>query len=312
MNENELRAVTGTIFNIQHFCIHDGPGIRTNVFVKGCPLHCIWCANPESQSRYPQLMYRADSCVGCGACAAVCPQAAISPVEKADTRHGFRVRTDRGKCSNCGACVSVCKAKAREISGRTVTVGEVFDEVAGDALFYGEDGGITVTGGEALAQPEFTKALLTLCKSAGITTCIETCGFARWEIMEPILRLTDVVLYDIKETNPVRHKEYTGVDNTLILDNLKKVNDSMDCEIWVRVPTIPGYNDETENLNDLGKFVSVNLNHCTQVHLLPFHKLGLGKLEQLEAERNFSSEVPKDAYMEQLRDIVRSFGLICK
>lgn len=312
MNENELRAVTGTIFNIQHFCIHDGPGIRTNVFVKGCPLHCIWCANPESQSRYPQLMYRADSCVGCGACAAVCPQAAISPVEKADTRHGFRVRTDRGKCSNCGACVSVCKAKAREISGRTVTVGEVFDEVAGDALFYGEDGGITVTGGEALAQPEFTKALLTLCKSAGITTCIETCGFARWEIMEPILRLTDVVLYDIKETNPVRHKEYTGVDNTLILDNLKKVNDSMDCEIWVRVPTIPGYNDETENLNDLGKFVSVNLNHCTQVHLLPFHKLGLGKLEQLEAERNFSSEVPKDAYMEQLRDIVRSYGLICK
>lgn len=312
MNETELRAVTGTIFNIQHFCIHDGPGIRTNVFVKGCPLHCIWCANPESQSRYPQLMYRADSCVGCGACAAVCPQAAISPVEKADTRHGFRVRTDRGKCSNCGACVSVCKAKAREISGRTVTVGEVFDEVAGDALFYGEDGGITVTGGEALAQPEFTKALLTLCKSAGITTCIETCGFARWEIMEPILRLTDVVLYDIKETNPVRHKEYTGVDNTLILDNLKKVNDSMDCEIWVRVPTIPGYNDETENLNDLGKFVSVNLNHCTQVHLLPFHKLGLGKLEQLEAERNFSSEVPKDAYMEQLRDIVRSYGLICK
>lgn len=312
MNENELRAVTGTIFNIQHFCIHDGPGIRTNVFVKGCPLHCIWCANPESQSRHPQLMYCADSCVGCGACAAVCPQGAISPVEKADTRHGFRVRTDRSKCSNCGACVSVCKAKAREISGRTVTVGEIFDEVAGDALFYGEDGGITVTGGEALAQPEFTKALLTLCKSAGVTTCIETCGFARWEIMEPILRLTDVVLYDIKQMDPDRHSAYTGVDNMLILDNLKRVNDFLDCEIWVRVPTIPGYNDETANLNALGKFISENLNHCTQVHLLPFHKLGLSKLEQLEAENNFSSEVPKDAYMEQLREIVRSYGLICK
>lgn len=306
MNKQQLSAVSGTIFNLQHYCIHDGPGIRTNVFLKGCPLHCIWCANPESQNPRPQLMYRADSCVGCGACAKICPNGAITLV-------GTRVRTDRTKCQNCGACIPACPQKAREITGHRVTVGEVFDEVAEDALFYGDDGGVTVTGGEATAHPEFTNALLTLCRNADISTAIETCGYAKWEVMEPILRLTDILLYDLKQMDSEKHRQYTGVPNGLILENLKKANDLTDCEIWVRVPVIPGYNDDEENIRAVGEFVSRNLSHCTQVHLLPFHKLGLGKLEQLEANGgSFSSEVPDESHMEHLRSLIRNYGIICK
>lgn len=305
--EEELRAVTGTIFNVQHYCIHDGPGIRTNVFVKGCPLRCIWCANPESQMPMPQLMYRVDKCLGCGACASVCPNQAVSL-----TGDG-KVRTDRAVCSGCGACVPVCPAEAREIMGYTVTAGEVFDEVAGDSLFYGEDGGITVTGGEALAHPQFTMALLELCRQNGIHTAVETCGFAAWTVMKPILELCDMVLYDEKQMDSELHRKYTGQGNEQILENLKKINDELECEIWVRVPTIPGYNDSAENITAVGKFVKEQVSRCTQIHLLPFHRMGESKFEQLENEPNgFHSEVPSDAKMEELRDIIRGFGLICK
>lgn len=307
MKESELRAVTGTIFNIQHYCIHDGPGIRTNVFVKGCPLRCLWCANPESQRSAPQLMYRADKCVGCGACIAACGKGAVR------LSGTGKVVNDRQICDGCGDCVTACKLHAREIMGRVVTAGEVFDEVAGDKLFYGADGGLTVTGGEALAHPQFVAALLQLCKNAGIHTAVETCGFASWEVMKPVLALCDVVLYDQKQMDSELHRRYTGQGNERILENLQRVNDELSCEIWVRVPTIPGYNDSVENLSALGKFVSQRLPHCSQVHLLPFHKMGEGKNEQLEnASNGFSSQVPTDAYMEQLRQIIRDCGVTCK
>ncbi len=305
-DEQNLRAVTGTIFNIQHYCIHDGPGIRTNVFVKGCPLRCLWCANPESQVGVPQLMYRADKCVGCGACIASCPQQAI-------VFSAGKVKTDRNLCNGCGACVSVCAPEAREIMGHTVTAGEVFDEVAGDRLFYGEDGGVTITGGEALAHPKFTMALLKLCRQAGISTAVETCGFASWEIMKPILELCDIVLYDEKQMDSALHRKYTGQGNELILENLKRINDELTCDTWVRVPTIPGYNDSVENIEAVGRFVKEHLPHCSQVHLLPFHRMGEGKAEQLEQETNgFCSEVPSEEHMEKLRDVIRAFGVVCK
>ena len=306
MDEAELRNVSGTVFNIQHYSIHDGPGIRTNVFFKGCPLRCLWCSNPESQQPIPQLMFRADHCTGCGACISVCPVSAIS----------FRdpvVQNDRTLCTGCGACVEVCPNEAREIIGMTTTAGAVFDEVAQDTLFYAEDGGVTLTGGETLAQPAFASAILRLCRQAKIHTAIETCGFADWNVLADVLQYTDLVLYDLKEMDPIRHKEYTGVDNDWILENLKMVNDRMDCEIWVRVPIIPGYNDDKENLLATARFVKDNLQKCTQIHLLPFHRLGEGKYEQLEKEPNgFHSTVPEDAYMESLRDYVRSFGIDCR
>ena len=306
MDEAELRNVSGTVFNIQHYSIHDGPGIRTNVFFKGCPLRCLWCSNPESQQPVPQLMFRADHCTGCGACISVCPVSAISFRDRI-------VQNDRTLCTGCGACVEVCPNEAREIVGALTTAGAVFDEVAQDTLFYAEDGGVTLTGGEMLAQPVFASAILRLCRQAKIHTAIETCGFADWNVLADVLQYTDLVLYDLKEMDPIRHKEYTGVDNKRILENLKLANDRMDCEIWVRVPIIPGYNDDKENLLATAHFVKDNLQKCTQVHLLPFHRLGEGKYEQLEKEPNgFHSIVPDDAYMESLRDYVRDLGIDCR
>ena len=306
MDAAALRNVSGTIFNIQHYSIHDGPGIRTNVFLKGCPLRCLWCSNPESQSVSPQLMFRADKCTGCGVCIPACPVSAIS-------LHDAIVQNDRAICTGCGACVAVCPNEAREIIGSYSTAGEVFDEVAQDTLFYEEDGGVTLTGGETLAQPAFASAILQLCKQAKIHTAIETCGFADWNILSDIVPYTDLVLYDLKEMDPERHRRYTGVDNARILENLQKMSGLPDLEIWVRVPIIPGYNDDPENLLATARFVKDHVRTCTQVHLLPFHRLGEGKYEQLEKEPNgFGSTVPDDVYMESLRDRIRAFDIDCR
>lgn len=304
-----LENQRGTVFNIQHFCIHDGPGIRTNVFVKGCPLRCQWCANPESQLRLPQLMYLEDRCVGCGECMAVCEKGAVT---WRGTRGG-RVRTDRKRCVSCGACVEKCPVKAREITGRTVTAGEVFREVEGDRLFYGNDGGVTVTGGEALAQPEFTAAVVTLCHRAGITTAVETCGAAPWSVMEPVLRETDTVLYDIKQMDSALHREFTGVGNEQILENLERISNETACAIWVRCPVVPGCNDTEENFHALGRFLLGKNIRCQEVHLLPYHNLGVGKRQELEPEgEGFVSRTPTEEEMERLRDIVRNYGFTVK
>ena len=308
MDEAALRTVSGTVFDIQHYSIHDGPGIRTNVFFKGCPLRCLWCSNPESQERRPSLMFRADLCTGCGACLSACPAGAIAFADPAGP-----VRNDRTKCTGCGSCVGICPQHAREITGREVTAGEVFDEVAMDTLFYDKDGGVTLTGGEVLAQPAFASAILQLCRQGGIHTAIETCGFADQDELAAILPHTNLVLFDLKEMDPALHRKYTGAGNEKILENLKMINDEADCEIWARIPLIPGYNDDPENLGATARFVKENVPRCTQIHLLAFHRLGEGKYTQLEKEPNgFSSTVPEDAEMEALREYVRSFGLICR
>lgn len=305
----ELRAVTGTIFNIQHYCIHDGPGIRTNVFVKGCPLRCQWCANPESQAAAPQLMYLFDKCVGCGRCMEVCPQKAISR----RTDRPDRVQTDRTLCTACGACTQVCAVEARSISGRVATAGEVFDELSRDRLFYGADGGVTVTGGEALAHPQFTGALMHLCRDAGISTAVETCGAVPWGIMEPVLRYTDIVLYDIKQMDSERHREYTGLGNETILSNLIHISEDTDCTIIVRCPVIPPCNDSPENMHALGRFLTEHHIRCSEIDLLPYHNLGEGKREQLEPDtEGFRSHAPSDEEMEALRDILRGYGFLVK
>lgn len=304
-----LRNATGTVFNIQHYCIHDGPGIRTNVFVKGCPLQCVWCANPESQSGVPQLMYLADRCTGCGACIAACARKAVS-------RRAGRpelVQTDRDLCTACGACAKECPAGARSISGKEMTAGEAFDEVAGDRLFYGADGGLTVTGGEALAHPKFTGALVRLCKEAGIGTAVETCGAVPWEVMAPILADTDVVLYDIKQMDSARHKQYTGQGNELILSNLERISAETQCRIIVRCPVIPPCNDGPEEMHALGRFLTEKRIRCSEINLLPYHNLGEGKRDQLEpGDEGFRTQTPPDWEMEALRDILRGYGFVVK
>jgi len=296
---------TGIVFDIQHYSIHDGPGIRTNVFLKGCPLRCLWCQNPESQKHFPQLMFDAQKCTGCSLCAAVCPKNAIL------IENGKSV-TDRSKCDGCGLCVTVCLPEARSISGKRMTVEEVCREVMKDKLFYQDTGGVTLTGGEPLYQPEFSKAILARCKELGITTCIETCGFGNWVIFKPILKYTDTVLYDLKHMNSEKHKQCTGVSNELILDNLKRISAGTGLPVFVRTPVIPGYNDEPDNYHAMGRFIADNVSTCQAVELLPYHRLGEGKMLQLGGEINIEIRTPSEPEIEYLRNIIRSYGIEVK
>ena len=292
----------GTVFNIQHYCIHDGPGIRTGIFLKGCPLHCLWCANPESQTVRPQIFWDTRQCNFCESCIKICPKNALS-------LSGSRIQTDSKKCDGCGSCAAVCPRQARTVSGKQMSVEEVMIEVLEDKLFMGTEGGITVTGGEATMQPVFTHALLQASKSAGITTAIETCGYTSWEHLALLAPLCDTFLYDVKLLDPVRHQYYTGQKNDLILSNLRKLAAKFpDCDIWIRMPVIPGVNDTENDIKQLGELAS-SLHSCSQVHLLPYHNLGEGKREQLGAPSSFITEIPGTEHMNRLRCILKEMNL---
>ncbi|MBS6646724.1 MAG: glycyl-radical enzyme activating protein [Clostridiaceae bacterium] len=298
---------SGIIFNIQHYCIHDGPGIRTNVFFKGCPLRCAWCANPESNEVRSQLMYLADKCVGCLSCIPRCGKNAISAAEKG------KVKTDRKLCDGCGECVSACPAQAREIMGKRMTVDEVYKEVSMDQLFYADTGGVTLTGGEILSQPEFAAAILKKCRENKIHTAVETCGYASWEAVRTVMEYVDLVLYDIKHMDSDEHKKGTGVGNEKILNNLCRISNELNIPVIARTPVLPGYNDQESNMRAMGEFLTERIPTCREVNLLPYHKLGEGKREQLEYEESqFHTYVPSDQEMETLRQIVREYGLNVK
>lgn len=266
---------TAQIIQISRFCTDDGPGIRTTVFLKGCPLSCAWCHNPESQQFREELLYKQEVCLHCGRCAAVCPNGCHALQDGVHTVH-------RRICTGCGLCVKACPAKALEIMGRTVTVQEVFDTVARDAVFYGSNGGVTVSGGEPLARPDFTAALLRRCKEAGIRTAIETSGFASKAAVETVVPLCDLVLFDLKETDPEKHKVFTGVPLAPILENLHRVDD-MGIPTLLRLPVIPGWNDREEHLLQ-AKTVAASLRHCTGLEVMPYHSLGAYKYAQLGRE----------------------------
>jgi pyruvate formate lyase activating enzyme len=294
----------GVIFNIQTYSIHDGPGIRTTVFIKGCPLKCVWCQNPESQTVTPQLFFNSETCVGCGKCLQVCPEGAI----RLDEGKSW---TNRDICRGAGKCAEVCPNEARNIVGRYVTAGEVFKEVAEDKIFYEKSGGgVTLGGGEPLASPEFTTSLLRLCKKAGIHTALDTCGYAKWEIMKQILHHVDLVLYDLKHMDPVAHQLYTGVSNDVILENARRICQELYIPVLARIPVIPGYNDSIQNMEATGRFVAAEMGISTEVHLLPYHKLGEMKYHRLEKPGNPASISPPDEKcIMKLREVFESFGL---
>jgi pyruvate formate lyase activating enzyme len=299
-----VNEVKGTVFNIQRYSIHDGPGIRTTVFFKGCPLRCLWCQNPESQTFQPELFYNRERCIGCGRCVPACPEKAIEIFEG-------RSRTNRTLCKPCGACGEVCPEEARVLMGKRASAEEVFEEVNKDAIFYERSGGgVTLSGGEPLSQPEFAIQILRLCKDAGIHTAIETCGHAPWETVEQVLKYVDLVLYDLKHMDPAEHKKMTGVSNALVIENLKKIYHESHIPLAVRIPVIPGFNDTPENMEATASFILKELDASVPVHLLPYHRLGESKREQMESSQcSLGILPPGDEEMERLKGFFGSQGL---
>jgi pyruvate formate lyase activating enzyme len=295
--------VTGVVFNIQRYSIHDGPGIRTTAFLKGCPLQCAWCQNPESQIMRPEIFFVSENCQGCGACAQVCPQGAIAVVD------GL-ARTDRAKCIGCGKCTEVCPNEARNLMGRSQTAQEVFEELAADEIFYQRSGGgATLSGGEPLAQPEFATAVFRLCREASIHTALDTCGHAPWETMRQVLEYVDLVLYDLKHMDPERHKKYTGVSNELILEGARRIR-QLGVPMLARIPLIPGFNDDAQNLLATAQFIATEMGDSIPVHLLPYHRLGETKHERMEQPgKAIAAQPPSDEQMEEMRAVFESLGL---
>ena len=263
----------GIIFNIQGYSIHDGPGIRTTVFLKGCPLRCFWCQNPESQAIKPEILLNNSICTLCGRCITVCPTGASSLSEASS-------KIDRRQCTGCGQCVDICPIQARNLVGKTVTVDEVMAEVVKDKKFYeNSGGGVTLTGGEPTIQPEFALEILRTCQEEGIHTVLETCGYAPWLTMQKLLKYTDLVLYDIKCMDTNKHRKATGKLNHLIINNAKKI--AAYKPMRVRVPLIPGFNDSVEDIRAIAEFVEAELGKVA-IELLTYNKLGEGKYQRLD------------------------------
>jgi len=271
----------GNIFDIQRFCVHDGPGIRTTVFVKGCPLRCQWCHNPESQKKELSVAYYDGKCIACGACVNACEHK-CHVLESADDPSFDRPnhKIDREKCIQCGTCSRTCPTGAIELLGRKISVEDIMCEVVRDKTFYkNSGGGMTVSGGEPLMQGEFLLALLKSTKEQGIRTCIETCGFAAAEILESIVPYTDLFLYDIKETDPKRHKELTGAPLDVIISNLKLI-DRLGAKTVLRCPLIPEKNLRDEHLDGIARLAS-ELKNVTEINVMAYHTLGSSKYEAL-------------------------------
>lgn len=263
---------TGIVFNIQKFCIHDGDGIRTCVFLKGCPLRCIWCHNPESLNKEPTLSFSKTNCSSCGRCLSEC---------FARTIESGTLKIDREKCIKCGKCVSACLNDANEIIGKEISTKEVFDEVMKDKIFYDTSGGgLTISGGEPSYQPDFTLELLRLSKDSGISLAIETCGIGSREFYEKVADLSAKFLFDIKCIDPVRHKELTGADNSHIMANLQYLMDR-GADIIIRLPLIPDCNDSDEDIEKLSEFLNRNKGRYRYAEIMPYHTLGIGKSEKL-------------------------------
>ena len=269
-----MASITGQVFNIQHFSTEDGPGVRTTVFLQGCPLRCAWCANPETQKSVRQLAHRAALCVKCGCCVRSCPRGALG------VRDG-RIGIDREKCAACGTCVAACPSHAMFFYGERRDLDGVWAEVLRDKGYYETSGGgVTCSGGECMLQPDFVGGLFRRCREAGIHTALDTCGQFPPEHIARVLPFTDLVLYDVKTLDSEAHRRFTGVGNELILENLKRIL-AYPATVYIRIPVIPGYNDAPEDLRATARFVKA-LDPALHVDLLPYHRFGRAKYEMLD------------------------------
>ncbi len=295
---------SNTIINIQKYSVHDGPGIRTTIFFKGCPLKCWWCHNPETQNKNHEIMFFEERCTACGVCVKRCPQNAIEI-------NGNYPVVDENKCLLCGKCTDFCPNNAREYVGRDVTVQELMKEIIKDEVFYDESGGgVTFSGGEPLIYADFLNEVLKKCKDRGIHTTVDTSGCVPWESLEKVADKVDLFLYDIKLMNNAKHIKYIGVENVDILENLKKLSDK-GCRIFIRMPIIAGVNDDNEHIDEAIKFLS-HIN-TDQVNLLPYHKMGMDKYRRLKMIYKLSGmEKPSDERMEEIADKFKKSGIKIK
>lgn len=265
----------GLIFNIQQFSTEDGPGIRTTVFLKGCPLSCRWCHNPEGQRSGSDLMWYDTRCIGARDCLSACPEKALLLTPK-----GMRI--DRGRCSLCGLCQKICPAAAIEIIGRSYTADELMRELLKDRVFYEtSDGGITFSGGEPLMQADFLGQVLPLCKEAGMHVALDTSGAVPWERYEKVLPWVDLVLFDLKLMDLDRHKQATGLSNAIILENARRMA-AKNKPMWIRTPVIPEYTSDTENIRAIGGFIQEALPTVQRWDLLAYTNLGKAKYHRLD------------------------------
>jgi len=298
----------GIVFSIERYAIHDGPGIRTLVYLKGCPLRCLWCANPEGQKASAELVYFEEKCIGCGKCIKACPENAVSLIKG-------RLVTDYRRCKACGECVRVCPTGARYIYGKYMTVQEIVEICKKDLSYYRRtEGGVTLSGGEPTYQYEFALAILKSCKENYINTAIETSGFCSWEKLRNILSYTDYVLYDLKHMDPVEHKKLAGVSNNLILNNLKKAS-KMGKPIFIRVPVIPNFNDSLGNIEAMVSFIKIikNNNNIVTINLLPYHEYGKGKYTRLQRVYSLNNiKPPSNNDVNRIKRKIENAGLEVK
>jgi pyruvate formate lyase activating enzyme len=294
--------VSGVVTNVMRYSVEDGPGLRTTVFLKGCPLSCRWCHNPENQAGERQIIYREYRCIGCGECVRACPNGALA------LSGGLIVRSS-GRCKVCGACVQACCSEAMEMVGRELTVDEVMQEVLRDVAFYEESGGgVTFSGGEPFAQPEFLVALLRRCKEEEIHTAVDTCGVVATDVLMSAVPLVDLFLYDLKLMDDGLHLHEVGVSNRLVLDNLRRLAEAGG-NILIRIPVIPGINDDEENVIRTGEFIS-SLPNVRDVQLLPYHEAGAEKYRLLQREMNMPpTQPPGREHLEWMAEMLRRYGL---
>ena len=291
----------GVVFNIQKFSVHDGEGIRTLVFLKGCPLRCRWCSNPESQNAKPEHAFNPSRCLTaqvCGRCLKACPTGALSLVD------GL-ILHDRSKCQECFACVRACPSGAQSVYGESMSVGQVLDKVEEDGVFYHRSGGgMTLSGGEAMMQHEFANALLREARRRHVNTTIETCGCYSYEYLQEACRHLNKLIFDIKCLDPVLHKQHTGVDNSLILENFTKVCEEFpDLPILVRTPVVPGFNDSEDEILAIREFIPRRSN--ISYELLAYHRMGQPKYSYLGRRYELEGVTLDDVRMERLKVLAR-------
>ena len=300
---------TGLITNLQRYSLHDGPGIRTTVFLKGCPLSCAWCHNPETLSRRPEILVVETRCVRCGSCVHACPnhQPVGAPRELIDPS---RAECAAGPaCTLCGECVEACPTGARTMMGRAMTVTELMDPLLADRVFFEEsNGGVTFSGGEPLLQFEFLREALVACREQGLHTAVDTSGFAPHEQLLSVAALADLFLFDLKAMDDALHRKLAGVPNRVILENLAALA-RVHGNIWLRVPIIPGANDDPAELEAIARF-GATIPNVRQVNLLPYHQTGFTKSRRLRHEDARQSFPPPPAErMEEIAGIFRRAGL---